>query len=331
MAMAQNFYKLRIFLLLGCLGFALSACKGELAKHDKPIPYALKAKMEKLNMDQSDPVLVRIFKEESELEVWKKDKSGRFALLETYEICKWSGEVGPKKKEGDRQAPEGFYTIRPSLMNPNSSYHLSFNLGYPNAYDQAHGYTGSYLMVHGACSSRGCYAMTDDQISDIYALAREAFKGGQRAFQVQAYPFRMTPKNMARHHDSPHMAFWRMLKEGYDHFEITKLEPKIDVCDGRYIFNAEASGSFVPTAQCPAYQVPTSLQMAVTAKQMRDDQAYQLAVAKLSKDSETTASQDTKILTADSAQGAQDQQKTASTVEEAPVQTASVERAIASA
>ncbi|NNC27627.1 murein L,D-transpeptidase, partial [Salinisphaera sp. USBA-960] len=129
-------------------------------------------------------------KEESALEVWKQTRTGKYQLLDEFEICKWSGKLGPKFKEGDRQAPEGFYEITPALMNPNSSYHLAFNLGYPNSYDRSHGRTGSHLMVHGACSSRGCYAMTDEQVQDIYALARDSFKGGQRSFQVQAFPFR---------------------------------------------------------------------------------------------------------------------------------------------
>jgi murein L,D-transpeptidase YafK len=104
----------------------------------------------------------------------------------------------PKFQQGDRQAPEGFYAITPDLMNPNSSAYLAINTGFPNAFDQANGRTGQFLMIHGDCSSAGCYAMTDEQIAEIYALAREAFFGGQRSFQVQAYPFRMIPLNMAR-------------------------------------------------------------------------------------------------------------------------------------
>ena len=148
-------------------------------------------------MDPQSPMLVRLFKQEAELEVWKQNRSGRFALLKTYPICRWSGDLGPKVREGDRQAPEGFYAITPAQMNPTSAYYLSFNTGYPNAYDKALGHTGSELMVHGDCSSRGCYAMTDEQIAEIYALGREAFFGGQTSFQFQAYPFRMTPINMA--------------------------------------------------------------------------------------------------------------------------------------
>ena len=130
-------------------------------------------------MAKESPILVRLFKEEAELEVWKQDRTGRYALLKTYPICRWSGDLGPKIKEGDRQAPEGFYAITPGLMNPNSQYYLAFNLGYPNAFDRAHDRTGAHLMVHGDCSSRGCYAMTDEQISEIFAMGRESFFAGQ--------------------------------------------------------------------------------------------------------------------------------------------------------
>jgi murein L,D-transpeptidase YafK len=122
-------------------------------------------------------------------------------------------------------------------MNPNSSYYLSFNMGFPNSYDRSHNRTGSNLMVHGACSSAGCYSMTDEQVLEIYGFARDAFKGGQEYFLVEALPFRMTPENMARHRDSEHFEFWKMLKTGYDHFELTKRPPKVEVCERRYVFN----------------------------------------------------------------------------------------------
>lgn len=237
----------------------------------QPLSPQMIAEIEKRNMSKESPILVRLFKEESELEVWKEDRDGQFALLKAYPICRWSGELGPKIKEGDRQAPEGFYTVTPSLMNPNSNYYLAINIGFPNAYDKANGRTGAFLMIHGDCSSSGCYAMTDEQIAEIYALARESFFGGQRAFQIQAYPFRMTPLNMAKHRNSPHMPFWRMLKQGSDHFEVTRREPKVEVCDKRYVFNAESNGKFIPASSCPAYKVNKDIVAAVTEKQKRDD------------------------------------------------------------
>jgi murein L,D-transpeptidase YafK len=243
----------------------------------KPLPAALAAEIDKRNMPRESPILVRIFKEESELEVWKQDAEGKFALLKTYPICRWSGELGPKIKEGDRQAPEGFYTITPGQMNPNSNYYLAFNLGFPNAYDKANDRTGAFLMVHGDCSSAGCYAMTDEQIQEIYALGRDSFLGGQKSFQVQAYPFRMTALNMARHRNSPNMAFWRMIKEGNDHFEATRAEPHVDVCEKRYVFDAHAATplSFHPREKCPAYELPEAVASAVKVKEAGDERAFE--------------------------------------------------------
>ena len=241
------------------------------SRHTQPLSEQMLAELAAKQMKKESPILVRIFKEESELEIWKKDASGRFALLRTYPICRWSGELGPKIQTGDRQAPEGFYTITPGLMNPNSSQYLAINTGFPNAYDRANGRTGSFLMIHGGCSSAGCYAMTDEQIAEIYALAREAFFGSQKSLQLQAYPFRMTPLNMARHRNSPHMPFWRMIKQGYDHFEVTHLEPKVDVCDKRYAFGAESAENFSPAGPCPAYEVPDAVAAAVLQKHRQDD------------------------------------------------------------
>jgi murein L,D-transpeptidase YafK len=273
--------------LLGAV--ALPGCKSDgtmpyaAGKATAPIPPKLLADISDKNMDVSSPILVRVFKTESELEVWKKDRTGQFALLKTYPICKWSGDLGPKVREGDRQAPEGFYDITPAQMNPNSQFYLAFNLGYPNAFDRAHDRTGAHLMVHGDCSSRGCYAMTDEQILEIFALGRESFFGGQKSFQVQAYPFRMTPANMAKHRNNPNLPFWRMLKEGYDHFEVTRLEPKVDVCEKRYVFNAQSPGgvqplNFSPRAACPVYEVPQEIASAVYNKKRNDEmQTAQLA------------------------------------------------------
>jgi murein L,D-transpeptidase YafK len=170
--------------------------------------------MEALNMDRAAPILIRIYKEENTLEVWKQDRNGRFALLNSYPICKFSGTLGPKLMQGDHQAPEGFYDITPDQMNPNSSEYLAFNTGFPNAFDRSLGRTGSFLMVHGGCRSVGCYAMTDSAMDEIYGLVDEAFKGGQEKVQLQAFPFRMTAQNLASHAPDPNTPFWEMLKGG---------------------------------------------------------------------------------------------------------------------
>src|SRR5689334_21957918 len=252
---------------------ALAGCDADsispTGRSEAPLSEKTLAEMASKNMDKDSPILARIFKEEAEMEIWKKNRDGDYALLKTYPICKWSGDLGPKKKEGDRQAPEGFYAITPGQMNPNSNYYLAFNTGFPNTYDRAMGYTGSQLMVHGDCSSRGCYAMTDEQIQEIYALARESFFGGQKAFQLQAYPFRMTAMNMAKHRNNPNFAFWKMLKEGYDHFNASHQEPKVAVCEKRYVFDAAAPDdsakplSFNAKGACPVYQLDKTIADAV--------------------------------------------------------------------
>nr|WP_246775958.1 murein L,D-transpeptidase family protein [Methylobacterium aquaticum] len=206
-------------------------------KHLAPVPPATLALMAARTMAPSAPVLLRAYKQESEIEVWKRAADGRFVHLKTFPICRWSGQLGPKTRNGDRQAPEGFYSVASRQLNPNSAYYLSFDVGYPNAYDRAHGGTGSALMVHGTCSSAGCFAMTDRQVGEIYALVRDALAGGQAAFQFQAFPFRMTARAMARHRTDRHIAFWRQLKEGSDRFEATGREPLVGVEGGRYTFS----------------------------------------------------------------------------------------------
>jgi murein L,D-transpeptidase YafK len=258
--------------LAASLLIGLAACQDDgvrSTRHLSPIPPATLALMSSKGMSRNDPILIRAYKKESELEVWKRGADGRYAHLKTYPICRWSGQLGPKVREGDRQAPEGFYTVTPALMNPNSSFYLSFDTGYPNAFDRAHGRTGSHLMVHGSCSSRGCFAMTDEAIAEVYSIARDAFGAGQRGFQFQSYPFRMTPENLAKHRADPHIAFWKNLKEGSDHFEATGEEPRVAVCAKRYVFGGADVESCAPA-------VPP----AVVAKRERDEQKVAELVAK---------------------------------------------------
>jgi murein L,D-transpeptidase YafK len=224
-------------LLAGCSQLPTGSARSQV-----PIPSSTLSLMAMKGMQASDPILIRAYKKESEMEVWKRGRDGRYALLKTFPICRWSGQLGPKVAQGDRQAPEGFYSVTANQMNPNSAYYLSFDTGFPNAYDRSHGRTGAALMVHGSCSSAGCYAMTDEAIAEIYAIAREALGGGQRAFQFQAYPFRMTAENMAKYRQDRNIAFWRNLKEGSDRFEATGEEPQVAVANGRYRFNVSAEG-----------------------------------------------------------------------------------------
>ena len=203
---------------------------------DKPYDFvhvSLKERLTLLSAKIGQPIFIRIFKEEALLEVWI-DIGSEYVHLKDYIICAFSGDLGPKLKEGDRQAPEGFYTVKKYQLNPNSKFHLSFNLGYPNRYDKAHKRTGSALMVHGNCVSIGCFAMTDEKIEEIYKLVKKALQKGQKSVHVHAYPFRMSEKNMSFYEGNEWYDFWVNLKEGYDYFESQKIPPTIKIEDKRY-------------------------------------------------------------------------------------------------
>lgn len=182
------------------------------------------------------PLFIRIFKESGELEAWLESSDGKYRLFHTYRICYFSGGLGPKLKQGDGQSPEGFYEVRPGQLNPSSRFHLSFNLGYPNAYDRTRGRTGNALMVHGNCVSIGCYAMTDALIEEIYALADACLRAGANSFPVHIFPYRMTPGALERHADSPWNEEWRNFKTGYDYFEKRGRPPRVNVRAKRYTF-----------------------------------------------------------------------------------------------
>ncbi len=238
----------------------ISCAKVEIAPHLRPLSGDAMMLLGKKGMNVQAPIFIRVYKEELELEVWKLRDDGRYYHYKTYPICTWSGELGPKQKAGDKQAPEGFYTITREQMNPDSRHYLAFNLGYPNAYDKAQRRSGDALMVHGKCSSAGCYAMTDGLMEEIYALAREAFIGGQDSFQVHAFPFRMTAANMARHAKSAWYPFWKTLKEGHDYFELTRQVPTVAICNRRYVVNVSMApadaAKLNPAAACPAFHRP---------------------------------------------------------------------------
>jgi murein L,D-transpeptidase YafK len=242
-------------IIVACLGGCSSASyetKIKAAERTGTVRPSTLSRMESLNMERAAPILIRIYKEDSTLEVWKQDRTGKFALLNSYPICKFSGHLGPKIMEGDHQAPEGFYDITRGQMNPNSSEFLAFNTGYPNAYDRSLGRTGNFVMVHGGCASVGCYAMTDYEMEEIYGLADEAFNGGQDKIQLQAFPFRMTAENLASHAGDPNMPFWEMLKTGSDVFLASERPPMVAVCDQRYVFNPMLTGNLDPNGACPA-------------------------------------------------------------------------------
>ncbi|MEM7224818.1 MAG: murein L,D-transpeptidase family protein [Pseudomonadota bacterium] len=185
-------------------------------------------------LSRGSPVYIRIFKQESELELWMK-RQGAWKLFETFPICTWSGDLGPKLREGDRQSPEGFYSVTKGRLNPNSSYHLAFNLGFPNLYDRKYRRTGSFLMVHGGCASIGCYAMTDPGIEVIYRLVEAALMAGQDRVPVHIFPFRMTDDKLKQNENRRWAGFWQELKPAYDLFEKSGRVPSVTVVGKSYV------------------------------------------------------------------------------------------------
>ncbi len=238
-------HKFRLITLIFILGLAIAQLQAQVqVPSSKRATAAVKKHSERLtkefaskSLSLGSPIFMRIIKDKSDLELWVQ-KGDNFKLFKTYKICYYSGEPGPKKQLGDGQSPEGFYYVRAGQMNPWSNFHLSFNMGYPNIYDRAHGYTGNYLMVHGDCVSIGCYAMTDEVIEEIWTIMNKAFNGGQPFFRIHSFPFHMTSSNLAKHKSSPHYAFWKNLKTGYDLFETNKTPPNVEVVNKEYVFDA---------------------------------------------------------------------------------------------
>ena len=283
--MAVPFSRFLGFAMVIVAMLALAGCGGIMPKSSslratQSLKQSVVDKMKAMGTSPGQATMIRIIKEENALEVWKRTAAGGFKFFKTYEICAYSGTFGPKVKEGDRQAPEGFYNITPALMNPNSSYYLSFDTGFPNKFDRAHGRTGSNLMVHGDCSSRGCYSMTDEAIAEIYAIVRESFAGGNAAVQLQIYPFRMTPQKLAAHSGDANISFWHNIKEGYDRFELAKVPASWDVCEKKYVFDLkrEDDQPLDAVAACPP-RGNDPLLAALIAKQAADDKLYQAEIA----------------------------------------------------
>ena len=182
------------------------------------------------------PVYLQIFKEERVLELYGK-VGNEYRLLDSYRICNFSGGLGPKHYPGDFKSPEGFYSVGPSQLKPNSRFYRAINIGFPNEYDRQQGYEGKYLMIHGNCVSVGCYAMTDAYIQDIYQYVEAALRQGQAQVAVSIYPFRMTDSNMQRHRNSIYFKFWQELQPGYSQFLQTHQPPAVNVVDGKYVLN----------------------------------------------------------------------------------------------
>lgn len=228
--------------------------EGSLPLPETPDLSRLDERLAKFGAAAGSPVLIRIFKAESQLEVWMR-KGDTFEHFATYPVCHWSGTLGPKIKEGDKQTPEGFYTVTQRQLHRIGRHPRSLNLGFPNAFDKSQSRTGSYILVHGACSSVGCFAMTNAVIEEIYGLTSASIKAGQEHVPVHVFPFRMTEANFEKHKSSPWIDFWANLKQGHDAFESTRRAPRVSVCNNRYEFADPASGEgggTSPLAVCGA-------------------------------------------------------------------------------
>ncbi|ATA20656.1 murein L,D-transpeptidase YafK [Gibbsiella quercinecans] len=192
------------------------------------------------------PVYIQIFKEERVLELYAK-MGNEFRLVKSFPICKFSGGLGPKRMAGDFKSPEGFYSVDVRHLKPDSKYYRAINIGFPNDYDRAQGYSGAYLMIHGECKSIGCYAMTNDYMDEIYRYVETAFAFGQARVNISIYPFRMTDQNLQRYRTSTNIGFWRQLKPGYDYFVKNHQPPTVAVANGQYVLAQPMMGSNKPT------------------------------------------------------------------------------------
>ncbi len=195
----------------------------------------LTKELQRAGFQLGNPIFLRVFKQEKIVEVWVQEPGQRtFNIFKKYPICLFSGKLGPKLREGDLQAPEGFYDITRERLHPESNYHLAFNLGYPNKFDLARGRTGDFLMIHGGCKSEGCYAINDENMEELYIMAEAALSAGQEKIDVHIFPFIMTKKNFRFHAKSTWLPFWYSLKPAYDVFQANRIPPDVDVKGGRY-------------------------------------------------------------------------------------------------
>lgn len=232
-------------LLMPCMSFA------SLLSSDSNTPIKSELKQQLMG----SPVYIQIFKEERTLDLYVK-MGEQYQLLDSYKICNYSGGLGPKQRQGDFKSPEGFYTVERSQLKPDSRFYKAINIGFPNAFDRAHGYEGKYLMIHGACVSVGCYAMTDKNIDEIFQFVTGALVFGQPRVQISIYPFRMTDANMERHKFSYYINFWKQLKPGYDYFAMTRQPPVVSVTNGNYVVSKPISSQIVHPQLASNYTLP---------------------------------------------------------------------------
>lgn len=231
------------------------ASEGKLPLPGTPDLSRLDERLAASHVTRDASIMIRIFKAESELEVWMTTNTGAYTRFATYPVCFWSGTLGPKLKEGDRQAPEGFYTVTlPQAYREGTRWPVALDLGFPNTLDKLSARTGSAILIHGGCASIGCFAMTNPVNEELDKLVLRSLNAGQTYVQIHVFPFRMTSENFNRYDIPEWRDFWRNLKEGHDLFERTHRPPRISVCDNSYGFAAASrieSANPGPIAVCP--------------------------------------------------------------------------------
>jgi len=201
---------------------------------------ALQTKLKKDNFSTNFEVFIAAYKAEGKLEVWlRSNGQNQFFLFESYKFCEHSGKLGPKIIEGDLQTPEGFYKI--NVFNPESTYHLSLGIDYPNKVDLERTgkdqKPGGDIYIHGNCTTVGCIPLTDEKIKEVYLLAVEAKNAGQEEIQVYIFPFKMTDRNLRKHGKEfpQQLSFWQNLQQGYAYFAKYRTLPSVSEVKGAYL------------------------------------------------------------------------------------------------
>lgn len=191
------------------------------------------------------------------VELWMQGQDRHYQLFKHYPVCTYTGDLGPKRTEADKQTPEGFYAIESRGMNPHSAYYRSMDIGYPNAYDRMQGATGSHIKIHGMCISGGCFTMGEPhsedhrQIEELYTVVRAAHANGQAQVPVHIFPFPMTADNMALYAHAPWIRFWSQLKPAYDLFARDRVPPEVQVINGEYVILPGSSARGSACGACP--------------------------------------------------------------------------------
>ncbi len=187
------------------------------------------------NLKLGSPVFLRVYKQSSKMELWV-EKGPRYELFKTYSICRWSGGLGPKMYEGDRQSPEGLYHITAEDLIVNPRWHRAMNINYPNRFDVINGRGGSGILIHGKCGSVGCFAIQDNNVEEVYDAVRAALHSGQVSIPVLALPFSFAAYAPAVEDTLKLNEFWTDLRRADLLFNRDRVPPTAWVCDGRYYF-----------------------------------------------------------------------------------------------